>query len=277
MTAVVRSAVMTSPHLPVLEFPEMLHGLTGAVRRKVGTQGRAWAREYLKTGGFTQPRQMLQVAPGELMEMHSGMVFDAVPQARWRFDMFSGIFMNFNEGLPEQEHSRARELLDSFCMGTPWGALFHAVSPYPPRSAARMSQRLAALLRFWDILQIPSYVYRLPDIHQTLDGLMDYIYRETLEAWCPQGPSSVREHMTLAIERMSRATREECTEVLLRVIPVLIAMDSGLKHLETLNDPEFLRERLAALPSKNFDSISSAYKYAVSGPLIQWDRELGRH
>ena len=62
---------MGSPQSPVLEFPAMLHGHFGAIRRGVSIQGRAWAREYLKTGGFTQPRRMLQVPSGEVLILNS--------------------------------------------------------------------------------------------------------------------------------------------------------------------------------------------------------------
>jgi hypothetical protein len=44
-------------------------------------------------------------------------------------------------------------------------ALYHAVSPPPLRSAERMANRFASLFRFWDVLQGPRYVYRLPGIH----------------------------------------------------------------------------------------------------------------
>ena len=36
-------------------------------------------------------------------------------------------------------------------------------------------------------------------------------------------------------------------------------------------------ERIAALSPKDFENLSSAYRYAVNGPLCAWDRELGRH
>jgi len=54
-------------------------------------------------------------------------------------------------------------------------------------------------------------------------------------------------------------------------------VDTDLKHREVLSDPDFLRERLRALPPEDFEDVSSAYKYAVSGQLWAWDRELGRH
>ena len=95
--------------------------------------------------------------------------------------------------------------------------------------------------------------------------------------WCPGGPASIREHLAQTVERMARATREECLEAVLRVIPVLVEGDTDLNHHEVLSDPDFLRERLSALPPKRFESLSSADKYAVAVQLSAWDRELGRH
>jgi hypothetical protein len=268
---------MTAPQSPVLEFPAMLHGLTGAVLRKVRAKGQGWAREYLKTGAFTQPRQMLQVPPGELLEVISGAEFDAIPRPRWRVHLFADVFLSLNEGVPKEERQRMEEAFEAFCLGTPWGALYHAVSPPPPRSAERMARRLAALLRFWDVLQGPRYAYRVPDTHPTLDELVDSIYRKTLEAWCPGGPVSVREHMAMTVARMSRASREECMEAVLRVIPALVEVDAEFKHREILSDPGFLRERLSALSPRDFEKVSSAYAYSMTLQLAAWDRELGRH
>jgi hypothetical protein len=151
------------------------------------------------------------------------------------------------------------------------------VSPPPLRSAERMAERFAALLRFWDVLQGPRYAYRVPDTHHTLDELIAYIHGETLEAWCPGGAASVREHLALTVERMARATREECTQAVLRVIPSMVRMDIDLQHREEFNDPEFLRERLDALRADDWEDISSAYRFTVTGQLYAWDRELGRH
>ncbi|HEX8825487.1 MAG TPA: hypothetical protein VF794_36595 [Archangium sp.] len=102
------------------------------------------------------------------------------------------------------------------------------------------------------------------------------LWRKTLEAWYPGGPASVREHLALSVERMSRATREECLEAVLRVISVIVKVDNDLKHREMLSDPDFLRERLHALPPKDFESLSSAEKYTVTVQLAAWDRQLGR-
>jgi hypothetical protein len=111
-----------------------------------------------------------------------------------------------------------------------------------------MASQFASVLHFWDVLQGPRYAFWLGKKY-TLEELMEDIYRETLEAWCPGGPASVREHMALTVERMSRATREDCLEAVLRVIPCLVEVDTDLK----------------------------ADKYAVTGQLWDWDRELGRH
>jgi hypothetical protein len=62
---------MTPEPPSVLEFPAWLDGPIAAIRRKARAEGRWWAREYLKTGAFPQPRQMRQVPPGEVLVMHS--------------------------------------------------------------------------------------------------------------------------------------------------------------------------------------------------------------
>ena len=76
----------------MLEFPAWLYGTTAAIRRKAGAEGRWWAREYLKTGAFPQPRQMREVPPGEVLVMHSGAEFD-LGRTRWRMHMFGDVFM----------------------------------------------------------------------------------------------------------------------------------------------------------------------------------------
>ncbi|WP_257453233.1 hypothetical protein [Archangium lipolyticum] len=266
---------MTTEQSPVLEFPAWLYGTTAAIRRKVRAEGRWWAREYLKTGAFPQPRQMSQVPPGEILVMHSGAEFD-LNRPRWWMHMFVDVFMSLDDGVPEEKHQRMGDEFESFCLGTPWGAIYHAVSPPPLRSAERMANRLASILRFWDVLQGPRYAFWFGKKY-TLEELMDDIYRKTLDAWCPGGPASVREHMALTVERMARASREDCMKAVLRLMPVLVEEDAEFKNREVLSDPGFLRERLSALPSKDFEDFSSAYKYTVTLQLAAWDRELGRH
>ncbi|PTL80369.1 hypothetical protein [Vitiosangium sp. GDMCC 1.1324] len=266
---------MTTEQSPVLEFPAILYGSTATILRKVRAEGRWWAREYLKTGVFPQPRQMRQVPPDEVLVVRSAAEFDSA-RTRWWVHLFGEVFINLDEGVPKEERQRTEEAFESFCLSTPWGALYYAVSPPPPRSAERTASRLASVLRFWDVLQGPRYAFWLGKKY-TLEELMDDIYRKTLEAWCPGGPASIREHMTLTVERMARATREDCLEAVLRLMPVLVEEDTEFKHREVLSDPDFLRERLSALPLKKFESISSAYKYTVTIQLADWDRELGRH
>jgi hypothetical protein len=208
--------------------------------------------------------------------MHAGADFDR-GDPLWRMHMFIEVFTHLDEGVPEEERPRMNDAFESFCLSTPWGALYQAVFPPRPRSAERVANRLAVLLRFWEVLQGPRYAFWSFDQRYTLEELMDDLYRRTLEAWCPGGPVSVREHLALAVERMARATREECEQAVLRMIPFLVDVNTDLKHREALRDPDFLRERLRALPPEKFEDVSSADKYAVTRQLYLWDRALGRH
>jgi hypothetical protein len=267
---------MTSEHSPVLEFPAMLHGSIPTIIRKVRAEAQWWAREYLATGAFPPPRRMRQVQPGEVLVMHSGADFD-MPPPRWRMYMLISAFTRLDECVPKEARQRMEEALEAFCLNTPWGALYHAVALPPPCSAGRMAKQLASVLGFWEVLQGPRYAFWSFNQEYTLEELLEDIYREPLAAWCPGGAASVREHMALMVERMARATREECLEAVLRVMPAVVEMDKDLKHCEVLKDPVFLRERLRALPPEKFEEFSSANRYAVSGPLWDWYRELRRH
>lgn len=258
---------------PVLEFPAMLYGTAGEIRRKLKAQGKTWVREYLKTGGFTPPRSMRPVLPGEVLEAHSGMVFSNGPC--WRTHMFTAVLMSLDEGVPREERQRMEDVFESFCLSTPWGAISYGAPPPPPRSAERLAKRLAALLRFWDVLQDPRYAF-FPWREFTLEELVEHIYGLTMEAWCPGGTASVREHLTLTVERLARATQEECIKAVLRVIPELLKRNTHIKHRETLSNPNLQRERLAALRPEDFEDVSCADRYSVTGALYEWDRALGR-
>jgi hypothetical protein len=269
---------MTTQRLPALEFPAMLHGTTAAIRRGVLAEGRWWAREYLETGVFPPPRRMRQVAPGEVLVLRQAGELD-LNSTRWWIHPFASVFQGLDEGVQArgraQERQRVEEAFESFCLSTPWGALYHAVSPPPSRSAKRMASRLASVLRFWELLRVPRYAYWFGEKY-TLEELMEDLYRESLEAWCPQGPMSVQEHLARAVEGMARATRVDCEEALLRLMPVLVAGDAGFKHRELLGDPGFLRERLAALSPEDFENLSGTEPYTVAEQLAAWEREWGR-
>lgn len=85
-----------------------------------------------------------------------------------------------SEGVSQEELQRAREAFEDYGLNTPWGALHHAVSPSPspPRSA---SAWLAALLRFWEVLQGPRYAFWFEQT-DTLEALMKKLYDMMLEA-----------------------------------------------------------------------------------------------
>ena len=117
---------MNTEYSPVLEFPAMLYGSTTAIQRKVRAEGRWWAREYLETGAFPQPRQMRQVPPGEVLVMHSGADFDPTPRPRWRMHMFTNVFMGLDEGIPKEERQRNEAAFESFCLSTSWAGLIQS-------------------------------------------------------------------------------------------------------------------------------------------------------
>ena len=74
---------------------------------------------------------------------------------------------------------------------------------------------------------------------------------------------------------MSHATREECVQVVQRMIPhVLNRPSNKFKHQAVLSEPDFQHERLSTLSPEQFERISGAYPSAVYERLLDWDDEL---
>jgi hypothetical protein len=268
---------MSTSQPPSLRFPAFLHGTFSEIQRKARSEGRRCARQYKKDGTFPLPPHLREVQPGEVVLTHTLSDFLTKEQSAWRLYLFFDVLSGLGEDAEGQEWYRMDEAYEVFCRETTWGALFRAVEPSAPRSAELMAARLGAVLRHWNSLQAPRYLHKKLGVAYTLEELLEEIYGKTLEAWCPGAARSVRGHLDVVVERMARATREECIEAVLRLIPHILTQPSRLKHREVLGDPAFQRERLTALPADHFERFSSADAFAVYDQLASWDRELGRH
>ncbi|WP_152622402.1 hypothetical protein [Archangium violaceum] len=196
-------------------------------------------------------------------------------QPVWRLHSFFDVLSGLGEDVEGQEWPQMAEAYEVFCRATAWGSLFHVLEPDAPRSAELMAARFGAVLRHWDSLQLPRYLHKKLGVAHTLEELLEEIYGRTLEAWCP-GVRPGRGHLEAVVERMALATRDECIEAVLRLIPHILAQPSRLKHREVLGDPASQRERLTALLPGQFERFSSADAFAVYEQLASWDRELGR-
>lgn len=265
------------PTSQTLKFPAFLHGTLSEIQRKARSEGRRYTRQYRKDGTFPLPMHLREVQPGEVVLTHTLSDFLTKEQPTWRLHLFSDVLGGLGEGVEGREWYRMDEAFEVFCRETAWGALFRVVEPSAPRSSELMAARLGAVLRLWEPLQIPRYLHKKLGRTYTLGELLEEIYGETLEAWCPRADRPVRGHIEAVVERMARATREECIEAVLRLIPHILTQPSRLKHREVLGDPVFQRERLSALPLDHFERFSSADAFAVYEHLASWDRELGRH
>ena len=219
------------------------------------------------------PRKVREVALGEVVHTHT--LSDLSKEsASWKLYHFHDYLVGVADNWRSEEALRRGDAFDEFLLGTPWGALYHAVEPSAPWSAERMAQRLAAVLRFWDTLQLPRYLHKQLDRHLGLEELVHEIYGRTMEAWGPRGSASVREHLEITVERMRQASTEDCTEAVMRLVPVLLRWRHHLKHPDVLHDPTYLRKALVALSPEQLERFSSAEASAVFEQLYAWERRL---
>lgn len=255
-------------------MPSFLHGPLTAVEEKTRLEGRRCGDEYRKTGVFPAPLELQVLPPGEVVVTHEVVDFQHGRPA-WRLHMVSSVMAGVYEALDYQNALQVRNAYELFCRETAWGALYFAIARIAPKSAHFTALRLQAVLHFWDALQSARYLFSSPSAPLTLDELMLTACDWAMEAWCPMGESTVRARLEVATERMSRATKEESIEAILRQMPRALPFARDLKHRSVLEDPAILRKHLTTLDPKSFERVSGACTSDLLEFLYDWDHELG--
>jgi len=264
---------MDSNALPSLKLPSFLFGTYTAVRRKATREGHRCAEHYRMHGVVPAVQEVLGVTPGEVLVMAGAVDFQREHPA-WRIYMFAEVMDRLCESLDWQNAFHISDVYEESCRETPWGALGLAVSHPAPMSAERVALRIKSVLRFWDSLQPMRYLFNSTDILLSLEELMVAACDWTMEAWCPEGGSSVRLRLEMAAERLKRATKEDSIEAILRQLPRTLPFARGLKHPDTLTNPALWRERLATLDAESFERVSAAQPANLLERMYLWDKQL---
>jgi hypothetical protein len=264
---------MTPGQPAPLQLPSFLHGTFRSVQQKTKREGLRCGEQYREDGTFPAPRQQLEVPAGEVVVAHEVVDFQRERPA-WRLYMVSHVMGAL---APEgQSAFPVRDDYEEFFQQAAWGALFFTTTHMGPVSAERTARRLQAVLRFWEPLQSARYLFKNLGAVHTLEELMVASCGWAMDAWCPEGEASVRARLEVAAERMGKATREDCIEIIFRQMPRALAHAGKLKHRQVLADPVFQRERLATLDPWFFERVSGARTGDLIWLVNNWDHELGR-
>lgn len=264
---------MTHEQTAALQLPSFLHGTYRSVQQKARREGLRCGEQYRLEGSFPVPRQMVEVPPGEVLVAHDVVDFQHERPA-WRLYLVSNVMDALLDTVDQQNTLPTRDACEAFFLGTAWGALYFALAQMGPVSAERTAKRLQAVLRFWEPLQCARYLFKKVGTAHTLEKLMVASYDWAMDAWCPVGDASVRERLSMAAERMERATREDCIEAIFRGMPRALAHAGKLKHWNLVANPDFQRERITTLDSWFFERVSAARPGDLIWLLTNWEHEL---
>jgi hypothetical protein len=259
-------------------MPSFLHGTYRSVQQKAKREGLRCGEQYRKDGTFPAPRQMLEVPSGEVVLTDEVADFQRERPA-WRLYMASDLMFTLSKPPSGewQDPYPVRDAFEAFFLGTAAGALYFSISQTIPASAERTARRLEAVLRFWEPLECARYLFKTLGATYTLEEMMVASCGWAMDAWYPEGDGSVRSRLEKAVERMARATREDCLEAMLRQMPRALSFARGLKHWQVVADPAFQRERLATLDAPSFERVSGACTSDLLEKIYSWDRQLDRH
>ncbi len=258
---------------PPLHLPSFLYGAFAAVQGKTQTEGLRCAEQYREHGSFHAPDELLTVPPGGVVLTHEVADLQRERPA-WRLYMVSSVMGALGDALNWQDTSQVRARYEASCIETPWGALYFAVTQPGVLRPERVARRLQAVLRFWEHLESARYLFKILNPVLTLDELMIAACDWAMDAWCVAGEPSVRARLETATEFMSRATREDSIQAILRQMPRVLAHAPHLKHRDVLADPAFLHKSLEMLAPPAFERVSAACTSDLLGQLYAWDRQL---
>jgi hypothetical protein len=264
---------MTLEQSASLQLPSFLHGTFRSARQKAKREGLRCGEQYQKDGTFLLPRQLVEVPAGEVVVAHDVVDFHRERPA-WRLFLVSDVMNGLLDAVEPKNKFSTRDAYEDFCLETAWGSLYFALAQMGPVSAQRTAKRLQAVLRFWEPLQCARYVFKKLGVAHTLEELMVVCCDWAMDAWCPVGEAFVRERLTMAAERMEKATREDCINAIFREMPRALAHAGELMHRNVVADPDFQRERLSTLDSWSFERVSGARPGDLIWLLTTWDREL---
>ncbi|WNG24170.1 hypothetical protein F0U62_09155 [Cystobacter fuscus] len=263
---------MASGQTSSLQLPSFLHGTFRSVQQKTRRDGSRCGEQYREDGTFPVPRQMLEVAPGEIVVAHEVVDLQREHPA-WRLYMVSNVIDGLLDAVDSKNTLPARDAYEAALLETAWGALYFTLAQMGPVSAERTARRLQAVLRFWEPLQCARYLFKKLGMAHTLEELMVASCDWAMDAWCPLGEVSVRERLEMAAQRMEKATREDCINAIFREMPRALAHVGELKHWKVVADPEFQRERLTTLDPRSFERVSAACTADLLWLLTRWDRD----
>jgi hypothetical protein len=268
---------METTQTTTLQLPSFLHGSYSVIKRKARSEGQRCAEQHQTSGSYTLPTELRSVTPTDVVFTHEVADFQDENPA-WRLYAYWESIMSLCETL-EKSYRHINTAHEAFFSDTPWGALFFAISGAAPDSAERSARRLGAVLRSWDSLQHSRYLHKKLGAFLTLEELLTAACGWAMEAWCPSLEDSVRSRLEVAAERMARATREDCTEALLRRLPhILVFADrKKLHHPEIVTSPAAWREHLSTLDDAAFERLSGVQPGEVLRRMYQWDNQLDIH
>jgi hypothetical protein len=243
-------------------------------------EAKKWAKRYQERGDFPEPK-LIPVPPGSAIYlgeqnsialMNMGMRFEQTPgslvpdtvvvdtppnrnQPRWYFYLVLQIeietALNVDRGIAsDQYHAHSDKFdtaYDAFACQYPWGALSTAINHRFFNTIDVVSQRINAVLLFWEQLDAMRYIdpVALRGKRGTLAELLAIHFEGPIGMWVDAPTGDVRQDLRTAIDQMNRASEEEIRVRMMRQLHSFLDRDRHLEHKEWLQTPGVLEAGLA--------------------------------
>ena len=273
-------------------FPAFMYGAHADCRRKMKAEAKKWGKYYDKHGTFPEPK-LIPVPPGSTILMgnqnsidlmNMGMKFDmtlppgTAPQEyvfgkrpkrdtpRWFFYLADEVRWALSTNVTNYDAKRPTldVAYEAVVRRYAWGALSEAVSHNLYNTIPTVTDRLEALLSFWEKLDSVGY---FDDVRRitTLTGLITFHCQGSVSMWVDTPTGDIRKDLATAIEQMRRASNDEIYARLLRHLRYMVLANKKYNHPEWLVSPGIIENELEILRGESqiwYDDLTAGDRHS---------------
>lgn len=295
-----------------LLFPAFSYGDHTSCRRKMKAEAKKWGKRYQERGDFPETK-LIPVPPGssiflgdqsDLDFINMGMrleqtrpsppgsnsyepdtVFvEPLPnrnQPRWYFYLVDQIRWELLDHI-QYEHPQQRIIhvaYEAFACRYPWGALSLAIGHSLYHTIDAVSQRVEAVLSFWEKLDTVRYIDPVPIRCKRgiLADLLAFRFESHIAMWVDAPTGNIRQDLRTAIDQMRRASDDEIHTRLIRQLHHEADTNPYFKHREWLKSPGVIEAELVIYAQKGWrhnDDPRAGYSGSLSAVLAGLERKF---
>lgn len=254
-----------------IEFPTFLYGSFLSLHRRILNESKKWVSSYEKTKTF--PEIQTQIIQSDSVIYTCDKTDLYKNEKQWRLYFIDRLCDLILEKLNWKDFQEVACDFEDYMLGNAWGALAFSISGIPPNSIKRVTLRIEALTRFWEILESLNYVGPQSILTLPMSDLMSTCYSGFLKMWLDEPTDDILTNLHKAIYAINNANENEQHNRLVNILCNLALEEESLREDLRLSDPSWISSKINQIPSEALENIMTGNESHLLGVLYDLKEE----